>query len=204
MNSHGSRAVDDNSYRDDGLSNGIPLRVHREQHLEIQGSLRAQHDWNTSVRPITDYEGGLGNRFNFISVTIPDCLPERLEIISYANEFAFLYDDEMEQLDLKQFQEGRDAMLQVFSEEQGDATPFNETKALDPKKKIQMQIFARMKALDAERAVITMQSWIKFVDLASRTRMEPFETLNQYLPTRAIDAGELLVDPFLCAVIVVN
>jgi hypothetical protein len=31
----------------------------------------------------------------------------------------------------------------------------------------------------------------KFVALASRTRMKPFETLDQYLPTRAIDAGEL-------------
>ena len=113
-----SEAVDPGSYRDDGLSNGIPLRVNREQHLEIQGTMRAQHDWNTFVSPIDGYFGGLGDRFHFVSVTIPNCLPERLEIISYANEFAFLYDgmfklqlqfnrltrfsDEMEQLDLKQ------------------------------------------------------------------------------------------------------
>lgn len=118
MHAEYSEAVDHSSYRDDGLSDGIPLRIHQEQHLEIQGSIRAQHDWNTFVSPIDSYHGGLGDRFNFVSVTIPNCLPERLEIVSYANEFAFLYDgmyglqtkfdrltqfpDEMERLDLKQ------------------------------------------------------------------------------------------------------
>lgn len=87
-----SDAVDYNSYQDDGLSNDIPLRVSREPQLEVQGSLRAQQDWNDSVGPVAGYYGGLGDRFNFVSVTIPDCIPERLEIISYANEFAFLYD----------------------------------------------------------------------------------------------------------------
>lgn len=83
-------------------------------------------------------------------------------------------------------------MLEVFS---GDcsvaAVPSYGIKALSPQKKIQIQIFARMKAIDAERAVTTMQSWTKFVQLASRTRTKPFETLDQYLPSRAIDAGEL-------------
>jgi hypothetical protein len=92
MHAQYSEAVDHGSYRDDGLSNGIPLRVHRKQHLEIQGSMRAQHDWSTLVSPIDGYYGGLGDRFNFVSVTIPNCLPERLEVVSYANEFAFLYD----------------------------------------------------------------------------------------------------------------
>jgi hypothetical protein len=75
-------------------------------------------------------------------------------------------------------------MLETFSENCSVAT-------VSPQKQIQMQVFARMKAIDAERAVITMQCWTKFVALASRTRMKPFETLDQYLPTRAIDAGEL-------------
>lgn len=56
--------------------------------------------------------------YSFISVTIPRCLPKRLKTISYANEFAFLYNskiansilsfpanvilDKMEHLDLKE------------------------------------------------------------------------------------------------------
>lgn len=79
------------SYRDDGLTNGIQLRVHRDQYKEINGSLRAQQDWNRLVSPVTKHHGGLADRFNFVSIAITDCLPERLEIISYANEYAFLY-----------------------------------------------------------------------------------------------------------------
>jgi hypothetical protein len=80
------------TYRDDGLANGIPLRIHKDPYKEIAGSLRAQQDWNTSVSPVRDYQGGLGHPYSFIRVTIPECIPERLEVISYANEYAFLYD----------------------------------------------------------------------------------------------------------------
>lgn len=87
-----SDEVDPATYETHGLAEGIPLRVHREADRETAGSLRAQSDWSTHVRPLAAYRGGLGPRFNLMSVSIPECLPERLEIISYANEFAFLYD----------------------------------------------------------------------------------------------------------------
>jgi hypothetical protein len=80
------------TYRDDGLAHDIPLRVHRDEFKEIAGALRAQRDWSRFVSPVKHYHGGLGDRFSFIMVTIPECLPDRLEIMSYANEYAFLYD----------------------------------------------------------------------------------------------------------------
>ena len=80
------------TYRDDGLANTIPLRIHKDPFKEIAGTLRAQRDWHENVSPVKDYHGGLGDQFSFIRATIPECLPERLEIISYANEYAFLYD----------------------------------------------------------------------------------------------------------------
>ncbi|KAJ4294097.1 hypothetical protein N0V90_007787 [Kalmusia sp. IMI 367209] len=175
-------------YRDDGLANGIPLRIHRDPFQEIAGSLRAQNDWNSSVSPVRDYQGGLGHPFSFIRVTIPECIPERLEIISYANEYAFLYDDEMENLDLKNFKEGRDDMLHVFGD---DALNEKVSDEVRPEKKLQAKMLAEMMAIDRSRAITTMKAWAKFVQLASRTRSEPFETLDEYLPSRAIDAGEL-------------
>jgi len=87
-----SHALPAGSYRDDGLANGIRLRMHRDPVKEIAGALRAQKDWGFFVSPVADYQGGLGNPFSFVRVTIPECLPERLEIMSYANEYAFLYD----------------------------------------------------------------------------------------------------------------
>ncbi|KAK7179884.1 hypothetical protein DPSP01_004204 [Paraphaeosphaeria sporulosa] len=183
-----SDVLDSGTYRDDGLANGIPFRIHKDPYSEIAGSLRAQKDWNSTVSPVYDYQGGLGEPYSFIRATIPECIPERLEIISYANEYAFLYDDEMENLDLKNFKEGRDDMLHVFRD---DALNEKVHGTVRPEKKLQAQILAEMMAIDRARAITTMKAWAQFVELASRTRSQPFETLDEYLPSRAIDAGEL-------------
>ena len=65
---------------------------HIDPMKENKGAIRAQEDWAKLVGPVKHYKGGLGAEFTFIRVTVPECLPERLEILSYANEFAFLYD----------------------------------------------------------------------------------------------------------------
>ncbi|KAJ0114810.1 hypothetical protein J7T55_004551 [Diaporthe amygdali] len=48
-----------------------------------------------------------------------------------------------------------------------------------------------MISIDKERAIIAMKAWASFVQLASRTRTAPFETLADYVPARVIDSGEL-------------
>lgn len=74
------------------LCEGVALRMHRDTQKEVAGVKRAHDDWTKFVSPVGQYHGGLGRQYGFIAVTVPECLPERLEIISYANEFAFLYD----------------------------------------------------------------------------------------------------------------
>ncbi|CAO2658411.1 Nn.00g061340.m01.CDS01 [Neocucurbitaria sp. VM-36] len=183
-----SEAVKRGTYRDDGLANDLQLRLHKDPYKEIKGTLRAQEDWDRTVSSVKDYHGGLGDNFSFVRVTIPECLPDRLEIISYANEYAFLYDDQMEQLDLKNFQEGRDEILQVFGKNALKPATYGETR---PEKQLQAQMLTELLSIDRDRAITTMQAWTKFIDLASRTRAKPFETLDEYLPNRVIDAGEL-------------
>ena len=80
------------TYETEGLCNGISLRKHKEPLKENSGILRAQKDWIKRVGPLNHYKGGLGPEYSFIQVTIPECLPDRLEILAYANEFAFIYD----------------------------------------------------------------------------------------------------------------
>ena len=59
-------------------------------------------------------------------------------------------------------------------------------------KKIQSQVLREMMAIDPERAITTMKAWATFIQLAaSRPRSVPFATLDEYLPYRIIDAGEL-------------
>lgn len=90
-----SEVVDPSVYETDGLvakKNMLSLRRHKDTFSEIIGSLRAQRDWSEHVCPVYGYQGGLGDQYSFIRLTVPECLPERLEVISYANEYAFLYD----------------------------------------------------------------------------------------------------------------
>ena len=87
-----SMVVDPSTYSTEGLCEGIPLRKHMDPCKENIGAVRAQQDWAKFVRPLSQYRGGLGPEYSFIRVTVPECLPDRLEIIAYANEFAFLYD----------------------------------------------------------------------------------------------------------------
>jgi hypothetical protein len=102
MNFTYSSLVDPSSYDLEGLCDGIPLRVHNHADLEDIGAIRAQEDWRRYVSPMSHYRGGLGPRFSFMSVSVPECLPDRLEIISYANEFAFMHDGECIQVPVPQ------------------------------------------------------------------------------------------------------
>ena len=90
-----STIVDPSTYETEGLCDGIPLRLHMYPDLEDVGTFRAQEDWKSFVHPVDNYRGGLGPKYSFMAVSVPECLPERLEIISYANEFAFLHDGEL-------------------------------------------------------------------------------------------------------------
>ncbi|KAK8084701.1 terpenoid synthase [Apiospora hydei] len=197
-----SSLVDPRHYQTHGLANGIPLRQHDDSVKERAGALRAQRDWGKFVFPIQGYNGGLGDRFSLIRVTIPECLPERLEIISYANEFAFLYDganlcrfiqDAMEEIDLKDNLDG-DAVTIPFLETFGAETVLDVTPkvAAQPEKRLQAQILAEMMSIDPIRAITTMEVWGRFVRLASETRARPFGTMTEYVPSRVVDVGELI------------
>jgi hypothetical protein len=82
------------------LTAGIPLRINQNVDLEFRGIGRAHSDWERYVGKLHGFHGGRGPRFGFISACIPECLPERMEIVSYANEFAFLHDGKVRMIRL--------------------------------------------------------------------------------------------------------
>ena len=90
----------------------------------------------------------------------------------------------------------REKVLKVFSH---DITPMVQTDGtyqLNGVKMIQGQIFREMLMIDEDRAITTMKAWQRFVHVVScRQRCEPFNGLDDYLPYRISDAGELSVRP---------
>jgi hypothetical protein len=100
----------------------------------------------------------------------------------------------MENLDLKKdHDQNARSLLETFRTDILKRDTDIETR---PEKRLQAQILTEMMSLDAKRAVVTMKAWATFVQLAAKTRSEPFGTLAEFIPARVIDAGELYV-PFL-------
>ncbi len=66
-----SRLVDPAAYDGQGLCDGIPLRVHRNQILEDLGYIRAQEDWRKYIAPIGNAKGLLGPEYNIVSTMFP-------------------------------------------------------------------------------------------------------------------------------------
>lgn len=60
------------------------------------------------------------------------------------------------------------------------------------KHRIQSKLLLEILALDRERALTTMKVWAKFVEIASGRRHHTrFVTLNEYIPYRITDVGEM-------------
>lgn len=88
-----SSVIDASIHDEGGLCPGINLRRHEAADLEDVGAFRAQEDWRRLVGPLENPYGGLlGPTFSFITVAVPECLPDRLEITAYALEFGFIHD----------------------------------------------------------------------------------------------------------------
>lgn len=89
-----STVIDPSTYNTEGLCDGIDVRKNDYTSLEDRGAIRLHHDWTKYIGPCREYRGTLGPEYSFMSVAVPECIPERLEIISYANELAFAHDGE--------------------------------------------------------------------------------------------------------------
>lgn len=77
----------------DGLAGDIIVRRNRFGAFEEKGALQAQQDWNRYVSPVMNFHGGVSRKYSLMQVAVPECRPERLEVIAYASEVGFLYDD---------------------------------------------------------------------------------------------------------------
>ena len=88
-----SSVVDPSTYDDFGLYDSIPLRVSNFGHLADEGSNRARDDWKRYTGKYPETTSGLCPHFHhFLSATIPECLPERMEVLGYLSEFGLSHD----------------------------------------------------------------------------------------------------------------
>ncbi|CAH0032928.1 unnamed protein product [Clonostachys rhizophaga] len=172
-----------------GLCLDIPVRKHLNASLEDRGSREARADWERFVGPLSQNAGAYCEGHSFVAISVPDCLPDRLEVISYANEFAFLHDDVTDVADQDTETQENDHMLQALMEgvQQGSIEARE-----SGKRQIQAKILMTMMALDRDRAKVATTAWAKFLEQGSgRENHNHFSTLEEYLPYRSKDSGHM-------------
>ncbi|KAM7213323.1 Isoprenoid synthase domain containing protein [Rhypophila decipiens] len=127
-------------------------------------------------------------------VAMPECLPERLEIVSYANEFAFLYDDAMEaHLDGHNTQDPGPKHKSFFNMFRDGVMDRPTDANWRPEKHLQARVWNEMMAIDRPRAIKALAGWAMSVHLGSEDRARTnFKSLEDYIPTRVVDFGELI------------
>ncbi|KAK6828344.1 hypothetical protein PG987_011685 [Apiospora arundinis] len=190
-----SEVVDPSSYETEGLSGGIEVRKSKLTELEDRGAIRAHQDWSRHVGPCKGYRGGLGPEYSFISVVMPECIPERMEVVAYANEFAFMYDDIVECMGCDVGQAENNEIMNEFLEasqmrSRNDSHAMTDGKA--GKKRIQSLIFSEMLSIDPECAKTTMKAWARFIEVGSaREHDMRFKSMAEYIPYRIRDVGEM-------------
>ncbi|KAI4197918.1 MAG: hypothetical protein LQ350_005621 [Teloschistes chrysophthalmus] len=185
-----SYIIDKSKHDLDGLCNGIDVRRHVAGDLEEIGAFRAQEDWRRLVGPLEKpYRGGLGGEFSFITIAVPECHPDRLEITSYALEFGFIHDDVIDK-------SINDASLDEMEEALGQGASSGEIvdeKGASGKRQIAAQILREMMAIDPERAMVVAKSWAAGVQHSSRREEDTdWDSLEAYIPYRALDVGYML------------
>lgn len=87
-----SITVDPTTYDTFGLYEEHSVRLSKHSHIADKGFQRAQEDWRKSVGEIVNFHGCQGPRFDFVSVCIPECRLERIEVVAYLCELTALHD----------------------------------------------------------------------------------------------------------------
>ncbi|KAF9889737.1 hypothetical protein FE257_007043 [Aspergillus nanangensis] len=182
-----STVVDPSTYETHGLCDGIPLRCHESPELEEIETLRCQENWREWVGPLGFYKGGLGPRWNFMAITVPECLPERLGVLGYANELAFLHDDVT---DVADYGDAHNDDLKAAFEQAANTGQIAESAS--GKRAIQAHIANEMMKIHKQHAITTLKAWAKFAELGSgRQHTTHFRTEEEYIKYRMIDIGTM-------------
>lgn len=189
MEFHYSSALHPSTYDSHHLCDGIQPRLHNDHEVEDLAIIRAHEDWRGNVAPIGMFRGCLDPKHSFVSLCMPECLPERLDIVSYANEFGFLHDDVFENAEKTKGEEALNEMIEGFQTECFTASA-NQAKS-SGKRLLQSKMVLKMLSIDRERALTAIQMWTKFLEMGGGGGETQFNKLADYIEYRIEDVGKM-------------
>ena len=189
-----SRPIDLTQYDTRGFCHGYPARIHNHEKEADDGSREARADWVRYIGPI-DIAGGC-NPFSghFAALTLPTCKPERLRLISYIMEYAFIHDNVLESIAKAAKEEDHEDIEGCGL--RGHQSP--KLRSVVGSKQIQSKMMLELLSVDPERANVAIDAWRVMVDATSkRDKTIPFANMEDYIDYRIVDTGAPFVDKLM-------
>ncbi|KAI5376644.1 hypothetical protein J4E82_004590 [Alternaria postmessia] len=173
-------------YDTSSLCSDYTLRRHKYEPEANAGCYEARQDWIIYVGPIEEFGGCNPINGNFSAVVLPLTKPERLRMIAYVLEYAFLYDNMIE--------------LEKPETSRADNQNKREWKNTNPalgKTQIQAKIMIQLASIDHACTEQVKSVWKEMIDTTLRDKNKCFTHLEEYVNFRMIDTGAPFVEAML-------
>ncbi|KAJ5908817.1 hypothetical protein N7495_001499 [Penicillium taxi] len=175
-------------------------RIHRDSQLADAGCWQCQEDLlGSQGRAHTEAVRNRSNKSyavgcinptvgNFTALCASEAIPERLALISYIVEYAYVHDDVIEYAEEKSEKQLWEANHQLMEglDDGGDAR-------LSTRNNVRRQLQAKMATelleVDKDQGKEILRLWKEMSQVFVGIRDIDFHVLDDYLPSRAIDAG---------------
>ena len=178
-----SRPIDHFSYNNHGFSSGFKLRRHKYEHLADEGSRQCRSDWLRCVGPVDKFGNCNPYSGHFGAVVIPLCKPERLRVVAYIFEYAFIYDEHLES--------AAKAMFSNQSESAGlDEVELRTLRSDMGTKQLHSKMLLGLMEIDEACAKVVIEAWKTMVATTAKLdKARMFRDLEEYVEFRIVDTG---------------
>ncbi|GAB1315557.1 geranylgeranyl pyrophosphate synthetase [Madurella fahalii] len=187
MDNRTSDVLDIGEFNTHGFCPQYPLRRHRYESLANAGCHEARQDWTRYIRPAEAFGNCNPVNGNFAALVLPLTLPERLSLVAYILEYAFLHDNVVE------------TVTPVTSTSNSDEFRLGEAERTQRnvqtgRKQIQAKMMLQLLRTDKACAERVIKVWKIMLATTLKHKSDSFSSLEEYLDYRIIDTGAPFVE----------
>ncbi|KAK4185022.1 isoprenoid synthase domain-containing protein [Podospora australis] len=171
-----------------GFCPKYPLARHKHEVLANAGCADARQDWIKHIGPASEFGGCNPVNGNFTALVLPLCKPERLRLVAYMLEYAFLHDNVVEVLP-----DGN----KNTTKGSGDAFSLGEGRGTHIKtgrKQIQAKMMLQLMSTDKVCAAWVLNVWKAMLATTLKDKAKDLSNLEEYLDFRIVDTGAPFVE----------
>ncbi|KAJ6008083.1 hypothetical protein N7540_012059 [Penicillium herquei] len=174
------------------LASVLPAAIHRDYELAVESARELRHEFGTEVnmdvdtKTIADLPGfGLTH---VTALTMPQCLPERLSLMTLFTETTFLNDDYYDKAGAEKVDIYNKRLKKALRTGGQEVEP-EKAPAVDKGKQLQAGMLIQMLQIDHELASEVMSTYSRVLDAASVPGKSGLLSLEDYCRFRLSNSG---------------